>query len=89
MPGHSRILPQEIRLFLQQVQERCYLISLSEPEYIQTIEALVEANQIGGVTYDALLLACARKSKADRILTWNIRHFRAIAPDLADRIVTP
>jgi predicted nucleic acid-binding protein len=39
--------------------------------------------------YDALLLACARKANADRIYTWNLRHFRALAPDLAERIVAP
>jgi predicted nucleic acid-binding protein len=43
----------------------------------------------GGIIYDCLLLACARKAQAERICTWNVRHFRSIAPDLAERIVTP
>jgi predicted nucleic acid-binding protein len=89
MPVKYRIAPQDIWLFLQQVRERCTLISLNESEYVRTIETLVGTGRIGGTTYDALLLACARKSEADRILTWNIDHFRSLAPDLADRIVTP
>jgi predicted nucleic acid-binding protein len=43
----------------------------------------------GGIVFDALLLACARKVDAERIYTWNVRHFRMVAPDLAERIVTP
>jgi predicted nucleic acid-binding protein len=39
--------------------------------------------------YDALLLACARKAAAERIYTWNERHFKLVAPDLAERIVAP
>jgi predicted nucleic acid-binding protein len=39
--------------------------------------------------FDALLLACARKSHAERIYTWNEKHFRMVAPDLADRITNP
>jgi hypothetical protein len=44
---------------------------------------------LGGIIYDALLLASARKVSADRIYTWNLGHFRMIAPDLAARIVEP
>jgi predicted nucleic acid-binding protein len=43
----------------------------------------------GGIIYDALLLACARKCKADRIYTFNERHFTRIAPDVAVRIQAP
>lgn len=35
------------------------------------------------------LLACARKAKAARIYTLNHRHFIALAPDLAQAIVSP
>jgi hypothetical protein len=35
------------------------------------------------------LLACARKIQAERIYTWNARHFQMVAPDLAGRIMTP
>jgi hypothetical protein len=39
--------------------------------------------------YDALLIVCARKWSAGRIVTWNLRHFRALASDIADRIIEP
>jgi predicted nucleic acid-binding protein len=43
----------------------------------------------GGRVSDALLLACARKSQAKTIFTWNLKHFRQLAPDLSERIRTP
>lgn len=39
--------------------------------------------------YDALILACARKVKADRIYTHNLKHFRQLAPDLTASIMAP
>jgi predicted nucleic acid-binding protein len=50
---------------------------------------LADCGLPGGQVYDALLLACARKSGADAIYTWNLKHFRQLAPDLAKRIRTP
>jgi predicted nucleic acid-binding protein len=43
----------------------------------------------GGIIYDALLAACAHKVNAERIYTWNVRHFKLVAPDLEARIMTP
>jgi hypothetical protein len=36
-----------------------------------------------GRIYDALLLRCAVKVKAEAVFTWNLKHFRAINPSLA------
>jgi predicted nucleic acid-binding protein len=89
MPAPYRVAPDDAWLFLRQVSDLCSLISLDAHEYLDTLETIVERERAGGIIYDALLLACARKAKADRILTWNVKHFRLVAPDLADRIVTP
>ncbi len=47
------------------------------------------AAHTGAIIYDALILACARKARAEVIYTWNVKHFRLVAPDLSDRIVEP
>lgn len=39
--------------------------------------------------YDALLLRCAAKIKAEAIYTWNVKHFKAFDPKLAHKIRTP
>jgi hypothetical protein len=44
---------------------------------------------VSGRVYDALLLQCAAKVKAETIYTWHLKHFRAIRPDEAERMRTP
>jgi predicted nucleic acid-binding protein len=56
---------------------------------METLRRTANLGHSGGMIYDALHLACARKVEAEQIYTWNVRHFRMMAPDLADRIVTP
>ena len=42
-----------------------------------------------GRIYDALLLRCAAKVKADLIYTWNLKHFRSLDSSLAAKIRSP
>ena len=63
--------------------------TLTADEYMETLRRTANLGRSGGMIYDALLLACARKVQAERIYTWNVKHFQTVAPDLADRIMTP
>ncbi len=49
------------------------------------IERFVAEGHTGAMIYDALILACARKAKANRIYTLDSKHFRRIAPRPFDR----
>lgn len=71
------------------VADRLSLVSLSAAEYARLLNAAGPAGARGGAIYDLLLLACARKAKAEKVHTLNRRHFIALAPDLAEKIVTP
>ena len=87
-------LPRRVATDLAAQSIEAYLalmspISLTAEEYIATVQDAARRHIAGGMIYDALLLACARKIHAKHIYTWNLKHFRAIAPDLADRITTP
>jgi predicted nucleic acid-binding protein len=64
-------------------------VTLTIEEYLSTVRETAQNGHAGGMIYDALLLSCARKSNAKQIYTWNLKHFRILAPDLADIIVTP
>jgi len=64
-------------------------VTLSADEYMETLAKTANLGHSGGMIYDALHLACARKIDAQQIYTLNARHFRMVAPDLADRIITP
>lgn len=65
------------------------LASLSAQEYRNTLRLCAASGWPGGRIYDALHLAAARKARCEWIYTFNLRHFRDLAVDLADRIRTP
>ena len=66
------------------------LVSLSSKEYTEAVGKAAKNGVEGGKTYDALLLAAAAKSGAERIYTTNVRHFQSLADDpLRLRIVAP
>jgi predicted nucleic acid-binding protein len=74
---------------VEQMRDRMKIVALDEDEYFEVVRESAKAGRMGGIIFDALLLACARKAKADTIYTWNARHFRKIAPDLAGKIMEP
>jgi len=89
LPVRDVIPPDQALLFVQEVRERCQVIALDELEYLDTIARSAERGFKSGRIYDALLVRCARKSNAQSIYTWNLRHFQATDPELADRMRTP
>jgi predicted nucleic acid-binding protein len=85
----NRFRPEQAILVLDQVKAGLQCITLSAEEVFQTVRQIAALKLPGGIIYDALLMACARKVDAERIYTWNEKHFRMVAPDMADRITTP
>ena len=89
LPLKPMIVPAQAMLFLQETRNRLTVLTLEGTEYYLAIEQLAERGIAGGRVYDALLLHCAMKSKADTIYTWNLKHFQHISPHLAKKIRTP
>ncbi len=89
LPLKPAVAPEQALLFLHDVRGRLSAVALEESEYYHAVERAAGRQVTGGRLYDALLLACAAKIKADTIYTWNLKHFRQLRPDLADRIRTP
>jgi predicted nucleic acid-binding protein len=89
LPVKDVIPPEQALLFVQETRDRFTIVSLDEDEYYKTIEQTATRGAPGGRVYDALLLQCAAKVKAETIYTWNLKHFRTIRPDAAHRIRTP
>lgn len=85
----NRFRPQQAMLVLERVRTTLECVTLTADEMLETIKHTSVLKLPGGIIYDALLLACARKANVERIYTWNERHFKMVAPDLADRIATP
>jgi predicted nucleic acid-binding protein len=76
-------------LFVQEARERCTVVTLTADEYYGTIDQAARRGLTSGRVYDALLLRCATKVKAEVIYTWNLKHFCMIRPGVADRIRRP
>ena len=89
LPIPLRLLPEQAWLLLEEVCERVATVGLTPQEHFEELRRMARRGIRGGQVYDALLLACARKAGSERIYTLDLSHFRTLAPDLADRIVTP
>ena len=65
------------------------LTTMTGKEHKEALRTCAAAGWAGGKVYDALHIAAARKARCARIYTFNVRHFRELAPDLANRIAAP
>ena len=89
MPGTHRISGEQAMLFLSDMRERLTIVSLDEHEYFQAISGASGAGVVGGTIYDALLVHCALKAKAEIIYTWNVKHYGQFGSEAARRVRTP
>jgi predicted nucleic acid-binding protein len=85
----NRFRVAEAIQLLEQFGNKFRWVELSAGEILEAARGIAALGLLGGMIYDALLLKCARKVKAERIYTWNVRHFQMVAPDLAERMMTP
>jgi predicted nucleic acid-binding protein len=69
--------------------ERLEILELSLEDYKLAMRASQAAGARGGAIYDMLHLQAARRGKANRILTINVRHFQTFASDLKENIDLP
>lgn len=90
LPVSPRIGPEAAeKLVTENLIGHLSVVALTTREYTKLVPALAEMGAMGGATYDMVHLACARKRDVERIFTFNVAHFRRLAPDLAGRIVAP
>ena len=89
LPVKPVIPPEQVLLFVQEIRDRLAIVTLDGEEYFETLRESAARGWTSGKIYDALLLRCALKVKARTIYTWNLKHFQAVAPAMADRIRTP
>lgn len=91
LPVQPRIHPSEAgRIIRENILQHFKLVSADEAEYLQALAAVQDHGWPGAKVYDALLLACAARSGAERIYTFNLGDFRGLAPaGLQARICAP
>jgi predicted nucleic acid-binding protein len=88
LPVRPRIAGPEGVAIVKQIRERLTIISLSEQEYVETLETASPAI-VGNAAYDALIARCAVKAGAAVLLTWNVKHFMRLGTDVARIVKTP
>lgn len=90
LPVKPRLPPRVVwRLVHQNVETSAEIVSLSEADYLSTLERLSRRGLAGGVIYDALIARAAEKAEAERLLTWNEVHFRRAWPEGESVISSP
>ncbi|HEY6248985.1 MAG TPA: PIN domain-containing protein [Candidatus Angelobacter sp.] len=89
LPVRPRITGANGAAIVKQIRDRLSLISLSEQEYVSTVDSASSAAIVGGALYDALIAQCAVKAKADVLLTWNVRDFVRFGPHIERLVKTP
>ncbi len=77
------------RLIDENVISSANIISLSAADYKNTLKELSELALTGGIVYDALVAKAAKKSRIDRLLTFNAKDFQRVWPEGEDVIQTP
>ena len=91
LPVAPRIHPSEAgRIIRDNILKHFDLVAAGQAEYLQALAAVQDKGWPGAKIYDALLLACAARSGAERIYTFNLSDFRGLAPtELQARICSP
>ncbi|MGO9863568.1 MAG: PIN domain-containing protein [Terriglobales bacterium] len=89
MPGKRRISGEQAMLFIGNIRERLSIVALNADEYADGLEASAALGIVGGGIYDAMLAHCALKAKAERIYTWNLRHYAQCGREVVGRLRTP
>jgi len=82
LPAPHRLAPQDAQEILSRsFEERSSVVGLTGAETWRLVRDAAGGGVAGGATYDALILACARKARADRLLTLDLKDFLRLAPD--------
>lgn len=91
LPGASRVPGMLVWEILERnVTTPFTVMALTGTEYVKAIKALALQAVEGGRLYDALILAVAEKSQAERIYTFNLSHFQELASSsFRERIMAP
>jgi predicted nucleic acid-binding protein len=91
LPLPYRHSPEQALLSIEEnIVKYFKVIALRAGEYSPLIREAALLGIQGGTIYDAILLKCAIKSEAERIWTFNLKHFQNIAPkNIVSQISTP
>ena len=85
-PSQTRFSPQRL---IQENLKEFQIISLTEYDYYEAIENMVNLGFTGGAIYDSLIAYSALKIEADKILTLNAKHFLRLGDSISELVEVP
>jgi predicted nucleic acid-binding protein len=90
-PFKPPIYPREAwQIIEEMILPHMEMVTLKPKEYQEVVRHCAASGWAGGRIHDAIHLRCAQKAECDRVYTFNVKDFRALAPvGLADKISAP
>ena len=86
-PKISPVLAE--KLILENIIPHFQIIELDQNDYRTVLHILATNNIEGGATYDALIAHAAFKAQAEKLLTFNVKHFKKVYPAIAHIVEEP
>ena len=87
LPSPNRLTPSIAMTLLEANWGSVPVICLTAADTWRALQRAEGLGVAGGQTYDALIAACAEKSGASTLLTWNVRHLARFADHL--QVIAP
>ena len=78
-----------LQLIQENVVSTFEIVTLDSDDYKTILVHLAQLGITGGAIYDALIAHVAYQIQVDYLITFNERDFKAVYPELSDRILTP
>jgi len=83
LTGRLQIPPKQAAELVQRTMITLFrVVELERPDYLQVVKRMAHKSLSGPIICDALHAEGARRVKASKVHTYNLDHFRKIAPDL-------
>lgn len=90
IPIYPKIPPTTVnKLIKNNVLSHFSIIEFTSEDYQTIINILSQENIQGGAVYDALIAHAALKAGADKLFTFNVRHFRRVYPSISKLVEEP
>lgn len=88
-PRPQRLQPEDALQLVDQLRERMKTVVLDQDEQYGVIREMAKRGLSGGIVHDALIMRCAKKVRAHSIYTLNAKHFKMVAPEMAELVREP
>ena len=82
LPPPHRLTAADAWTLLDANWRRSTVVALTASDTWNLLRQNAAEQVAGGLTYDAVIAACARKARVEALVTWNVAHFERVSGDL-------